>query len=524
MNLQLATNSLIYPGSTARFPEMDANGLVDAFKGLQTNDSRREALAALVNELTPYEWRALHAITSARSFQYDIIGQLPVELVAHIFIHLDTTAPYRLQIVSRRWNHVLRSLHVLKRSLNQWYDGTVDLHDADYTLCQQKAQRVHAFRTGNPNNMYKITPDDADIRDMCLTGDTLSWVPSGNQRLAFVLDLTTWRLCTLSGEAREKIWGLFASDRIVALTTSTNVCYVFDLHGEGRKNFRVPSSEYFKNVTCRFSTVACLASFEEHTSVYIWEYDTQRGRSFQIDHHPGSLFSASDPSRVHTITPLLQPETETMIIFADAKRSKDRPEHRWHIAYSRFTYGGECIGNFQTSLPGIGGIMGWSYVNCFDPIDNKGRFAIRLKSLSREADNNQITSFLLRFDEKLNHLAIMEEPSLLGGPSGSGAVGSIAWWEDTCYGHMYHGGDGERPMLAHMGNSGARCYTPLITESKDAPLVPDIEDVNRSVIMNEKHVIRLAIDRFYVLCFAESDQRPKESGSFFDVGALEVLQ
>ena len=59
-----------------------------------------EALEAIVTEaLTPYEWRALQTIVSARTFQFDIIGALPTELVALVFSYLDTTTPYRLQIV-----------------------------------------------------------------------------------------------------------------------------------------------------------------------------------------------------------------------------------------------------------------------------------------------------------------------------------------------------------------------------------------------------------------------------------------
>jgi hypothetical protein len=79
---------------------MDTSPFLEAFRRLQTAESRRDALNDLVNELTPYEWRALHAITSTRSFQFDIIGQLPLELIAQIFRHLDPSAPYRLQIVS----------------------------------------------------------------------------------------------------------------------------------------------------------------------------------------------------------------------------------------------------------------------------------------------------------------------------------------------------------------------------------------------------------------------------------------
>jgi hypothetical protein len=78
---------------------METDALIAAFRRLR-NDGRREVMNALVNELTPYEWRTLKDITGARTFQYDIIGRLPVELVAQIFAYLDTSTPYRLQRVS----------------------------------------------------------------------------------------------------------------------------------------------------------------------------------------------------------------------------------------------------------------------------------------------------------------------------------------------------------------------------------------------------------------------------------------
>lgn len=79
---------------------MDPTRLLQAFNDLPSTDSRQKALEALLNELTTYEWRSLHALTGARSFQFDIIGHLPIELVAHIFSYVDTSTPYRLQLVS----------------------------------------------------------------------------------------------------------------------------------------------------------------------------------------------------------------------------------------------------------------------------------------------------------------------------------------------------------------------------------------------------------------------------------------
>ena len=79
---------------------MDTPSLVHAFRALHSSTDRAAAIAALTHELSPYEWRQLHALLDARSFHLDIVGNLPPELVFHIFSHLDISTPFRLQSVS----------------------------------------------------------------------------------------------------------------------------------------------------------------------------------------------------------------------------------------------------------------------------------------------------------------------------------------------------------------------------------------------------------------------------------------
>lgn len=74
--------------------------MIQAFRALQTPESRAHALAALLDELSPYEWRAVQSLLGARHFHRDIVGTLPLELVAHVFSFLDPAAPFRLQRVS----------------------------------------------------------------------------------------------------------------------------------------------------------------------------------------------------------------------------------------------------------------------------------------------------------------------------------------------------------------------------------------------------------------------------------------
>ncbi|KAI8937100.1 hypothetical protein NX059_006315 [Plenodomus lindquistii] len=266
---------------------METFRFLEAFRSLHTRDSRQHALDALVGELSPYEWRALHALTTARTFQFDIVGQLPLELVAHIFAHLDITHPYRLQLVSRQWHHVLKSLPVLKVGLFDWNPDIVPPHTLDYATCRRMAKKIHAFRTGKPCSHFAIR-FDRPVMDPILTRDAIVWcsehvAPTDRVDSICVLNIRTWCFRKLRGDAREEVRSFIASDEIVALMTHTNMCYVWELHGDGFKKFRVPSQDYFKCTTCRDRTVACAAVSAEKTSVYIWNFDTSLGQSFEVE-------------------------------------------------------------------------------------------------------------------------------------------------------------------------------------------------------------------------------------------------
>lgn len=59
---------------------MQHDALIAAFRQLQTNDERLNAIRALAHELTSHEWRQLQDLAAARNFQTDIVGQLPVNI------------------------------------------------------------------------------------------------------------------------------------------------------------------------------------------------------------------------------------------------------------------------------------------------------------------------------------------------------------------------------------------------------------------------------------------------------------
>jgi hypothetical protein len=199
--------------------------------------------------------------------------------------------------VSRKWHHLLCSPDVLKKSLNLWYDDTVDLAGAEYGDCELKAKSIHAFRHGGkPQQYFKLDMHDPHGNTI-LVEDTLIWTKISSDydaRVIYLFNIRTWKLHSFVGEAREKLARLFASDQIVGFATENNTCYVSRIDGNMRKKFKLPNAALLQSINCRRRTVACAGFLDDHALVYIWDYENQRGRSFTIDLHL-HLFVALPP-------------------------------------------------------------------------------------------------------------------------------------------------------------------------------------------------------------------------------------
>lgn len=177
---------------------------------------------------------------------------------------------------------------MLKKSLNSWYDHTVDLSGVEYGNCELKAKSIHAFRYGGkPKQYFKLYMHHSN-GDVILVEDTLIFMRLSsdfNVRIVYLFNFRTWKLNTLVGEARENVVRLSASDQIVGFTTTNNMCYVSCLDGSIRKKFNMPNAAVLRSITCRGRTVACAGFLNDDVLVYIWNYDSQQGRSFTIDSH-----------------------------------------------------------------------------------------------------------------------------------------------------------------------------------------------------------------------------------------------
>jgi hypothetical protein len=190
--------------------------------------------------------------------------------------------------VSRQWQHVLRSPDVLKKGLLSWFGNSSDLQGADHSIYESKAKQAHAFRRGEPTQCLKIDLQ-YHIDQVILIDDTLIWAYQSADHVARVIyllniNIKTWSLQSLNGDARERVVRLFASNQLVGFVAASTICYVWRRRDLEKRQFRIPGREFYQSIACRGSTVAYAGRLKEHALVYIWDYETQKGRSFSISY------------------------------------------------------------------------------------------------------------------------------------------------------------------------------------------------------------------------------------------------
>jgi hypothetical protein len=167
---------------------------------------------------------------------------------------------------------------------------------------------------------------------------------------------------------------------------------------------------------------------------------------------------ANLPRCSHTRTLLLlpQPETETIIVFTSI--ACDSGRHALEmctklpgpILYSRFTYTGECLNSCYMPWPaGLTNIVLKPVKPMCIPTSWNGKFLIRASGIcksERPLGGWDSMDLHLQFDERLNHLTIIDHPISPRRQS------SIAWWNDTFYGSdLGISNAGPFVMLTHLG-------------------------------------------------------------------------
>ena len=186
-------------------------------------------------------------------FRFDIVANLPVELIPLVFQHLELYQSFQCRHVSSRWREILCADRVVKPLLQPWrstdhVELRIPSEFPSMSISDIYAEHQDAFQTGNafsrfqiPHNQTFLDPDTFFHHAYC--DGSLAWVAHvDGSDLVYVHDLETGKERTFVPPGRESIDDIgLSQDLLVVMTTSAR-CYIW-AHATSRPpfSFRTPS-------------------------------------------------------------------------------------------------------------------------------------------------------------------------------------------------------------------------------------------------------------------------------------------
>ena len=242
---------------------------------LQSRDQQPLELRSFYKSLSKQQIRHLKALVEETDFRYDIVANLPLELVPLVFQHLDLYQSFRCRRVSQRWNDQLSADSVVKALLQPWAStDNIKLRIPDglpsKSVLNIQAEHQDAFRTGKPFSSVRI-PHVFNV----LGANTQQYDGSGGGLLAWVdrndgcdriplYDLETSHVRYFVAPERESIYEIALSSTLLAAITTSARCYIW-AHGTSRPPFALRLPSHCNNVY--HLTEASLALVQSHPNL-----------------------------------------------------------------------------------------------------------------------------------------------------------------------------------------------------------------------------------------------------------------
>ncbi len=236
-------------------------------------------------------------------FHYDIIAELPVEIIQNIFLYLPLYQCFKAQRVSRRWRKLLSAPQTIECLLRWWYPrGETDLCiPTDLSveaIMIMKAEHVDAFRTGHPFSKSTLdgVPDNRPAPPsggITYARGVLAWInPDTSEyigRSIETLDLKTHLRRHFIAEDRTSFHTIAISSSIIAALDLIGRCHVWDIHCSNKSFLlQLPSAGYDR-IEASGPALAIASSGQNmggKTEVFTWSSQSMKLQSFLLPLHP----------------------------------------------------------------------------------------------------------------------------------------------------------------------------------------------------------------------------------------------
>ena len=326
-------------------------------------------------------------LLNAQSFHYDIVGNLPLEILPLVLRHLEIWQVFQCQRVSKRWATVLSHENTIRPFLHPWLSKSdLDLHTSKlipaHMVMPLLAQRIDAFRTGRASNRLTCGYNILITREECSFADRVAYC---NGVIAWInpCDTSVNILWFGSGRTdvhvpgdRARLRTIALSETMVAVSTYLGKCYIYRLDTRDEHIIRLTSANVH-SISISNHTVAILQNDNNSCNskcLTIWDYETRKSNLFSIDDglegykvYRNSMKLTIDSAKKH------------VIIFSKLKGSN----HTSSIFFTRFTMSGAIVsagylesipydwyGTYPNASPSdsLDSYTLWSYPECKDPI------------------------------------------------------------------------------------------------------------------------------------------------------------
>ncbi|KAL8797864.1 MAG: hypothetical protein Q9195_000216 [Heterodermia aff. obscurata] len=233
---------------------MEPSLLTQRFDRLEIKD---RDIRALYESLSKQQIRELKSLIKSTDFRFDIVANLPVELISLIFQYLELYQLFQCRRVSRQWLGLLGADEVVKPILQPWI-ATEDVRLripeglSSKSILNIYAEHQDAFQTGNAFGRFQmphrprhgqIFPQNLAFFSHAYSDGLLAWVSlTGGSDMIYLRALESGDELTFMPPERDEIYNIVLSQTLlVAMTTSAR--YYIWAHRTMRPPFvlRTPS-------------------------------------------------------------------------------------------------------------------------------------------------------------------------------------------------------------------------------------------------------------------------------------------
>ncbi|KAJ5810476.1 uncharacterized protein N7503_002694 [Penicillium pulvis] len=211
--------------------------------------NRQLVYHGILDHLRRSEWREVKLRADRINFEYDLLGKLPLEIVAMVAEHLNIADLILLQRVSQQWRRVLSSPMVQSAAIRAIVGSDVPVLDSKQVIQKrlrlERAKQVKSIHLPFSPIEHNNTP--RSIREVGYSHGIYAQLDT-NSGLTFtsiiVLHLCNGREARLTTENREDLIELRISKSLIAAISTRAYCHIWDLNTHEHRSFRISSLDF----------------------------------------------------------------------------------------------------------------------------------------------------------------------------------------------------------------------------------------------------------------------------------------